>query len=350
MKYKDLDNNSRRILVDISQLYESLLEAQQEQSRFQGSMVWKRVNGKEYLYKLRNRKGHGSSLGPRSAKTESIYEDFIHNKEAVNERVNSLKEQVARQAKFCVAAGINRVPKVAADIWRVLMAEKEFRHKFIIVGTHALYAYENMAGVHFDSELLATNDIDVLWDSRKKINIAAEGQNFQSIMSILQKADKSFSRFDNKHYAAVNKKGFIVELIKPLPNPPMKVEPMNIGGIDDLQASEIEGLNWILSAPYNEVVCISEDGFPVSWVAPDPRIFAAHKLWLSKREDRNPIKKVRDYAQAKAVIHLILNYLDNYPFDKTFMKNLPDVLNDSLKCELDGIADKSDLDDVVPGF
>ncbi len=350
MKYNDLDNNSRRILVDSSQLYESLLETQKEQLRFQGSMVWKRVSEKEYLYKLRNRKGHGSSLGPRSPETESIYEDFIEKKQAVNEHVNTLKTGIARQAKFCMAAGINRVPKVAADIWRVLMAEKELRHKFIIVGTHALYAYENMAGVHFDTELLATNDIDLLWNSRKKINIAAASKDIYSIMSLLQKADKSFSRFENKHYAAVNKTGFIVELIKPLPNPPMKTESMSIGGRDDLQASEIEGLNWILSASNEDVVVISEDGFPVSWVVPDPRIFSAHKLWLSKKEDRNPVKKVRDFAQAKAMINLIQNYLEDYPFDNAFMKNLPDTLNDVLKAELEQNDDKKDIGDEVPGF
>lgn len=304
MEYNNLDNNSRRTLVDMSQLYETLHEAQLEQARFQGSMAWKHVSGKDYLYKLRNRKGHGKSLGPRSVETESIYKNFNQEKEQSNERVLSLKKEIARQAKFCVAAGVNRVPKVAADIWRVIMAEEEFRHKFIIVGTHALYAYENMAGIHFDTALLATNDIDFLWDSRKKINIGVTSENIQGLMSLLQKADKSFSRLENKHYAAVNKSGFIVELIKPLPNPPMKIEPMNIGGKDDLQASEIEGLSWLLNAPSEDVVVISDDGYPVTWVVPDPRIFAAHKLWLSERSDRNPVKKTGIASRLKPLLIL----------------------------------------------
>jgi hypothetical protein len=36
-------------------------------------------------------------------------------------------------------------------------------------------------------------------------------------------------------------------------------------------------------------------------MAPDPRVWAAHKLWLSKRNDREPIKRRRDEAQARAV-------------------------------------------------
>jgi hypothetical protein len=34
------------------------------------------------------------------------------------------------------------------------------------LGTNALYAYEARAGVFFDRGLLATQDVDVLWDSR----------------------------------------------------------------------------------------------------------------------------------------------------------------------------------------
>ena len=38
---------------------------------------------------------------------------------------------------------------------------------------------------------------------------------------------------------------------------------------------------------------------------PDPRIFAAHKLWLSQRRDRQPGKRDRDFAQSKALANLL---------------------------------------------
>jgi hypothetical protein len=41
----------------------------------------------------------------------------------------------------------------------------------------------------------------------------------------------------------------------------------------------------------------------------DPRVFARHKYWISKREDRDPVKRRRDIAQAKAVAAVATRYL-----------------------------------------
>ena len=46
-------------------------------------------------------------------------------------------------------------------------------------------------------------------------------------------------------------------------------------------------------------VAIAQDGFPVPMVAPDPRLFALHKLWLAEQPDCEPVKKGRDRAQGK---------------------------------------------------
>jgi hypothetical protein len=325
MKYNNLSSESRRVYVDMQQIYEQSLDASEKLAKYSGSMVWKKSNGKEYLYRIRNRRGHGKSLGPRSEKTESIHAQFISEKKDAEERQQALKSEIDRQAKFCVAAEVGRVPEIAAKVRRVLQNEKGF-DELIIVGTHALYAYEMMAGVRIDSDMLATGDMDLLWDSRKKIIMAAD-MHANGILSLLKKADKSFARLDNKHYAAANKKGFLIELVKPLPNPPMKVEPLSIGNEKDLCAAEMEGLDWLVSQRKVEVVVISENGFPVKWLVPDPRVYAIHKLWLAKRDDRDPIKKERDQQQGLLVMDIINDYLQGYPFNGEFKRNLPSELN-----------------------
>jgi len=309
----------------MQQLYEQSIDASEKLSKYSGSMVWKKSNGKEYLYRIRNRRGHGKSLGPRSEKTEIIYEQFISEKKDADERQQALKSEVNRQAKFCVAAEIARVPEIAANVRRVLQNEKGF-DELLIIGTHALYAYEMMAGVRIDSDMLATGDMDLLWDSRKKIKIAADAK-VNGILPILKKADKSFIRLDNKHYAAANKKGFLIELVKPLSNPLMKVEPLSIGNENDLCAVEIEGLDWLINQPSVVVIVISENGFPVKWLVPDPRVYAVHKLWLAEREDRDPVKKQRDQQQGLLVLDIINNYLSSYRLNDKFKKNLPKELN-----------------------
>jgi hypothetical protein len=64
-------------------------------------------------------------------------------------------------------------------------------------------------------------------------------------------------------------------------------------------------------------------------VAPDPRVWAAHKLWLSRRSDREPLKRQRDAAQAKAVDALVANYLTHLPFDAEELRMLPKEVVDS---------------------
>jgi len=56
------------------------------------------------------------------------------------------------------------------------------------------------------------------------------------------------------------------------------------------------------------------------------RVWAVHKLWLSKRADRQPIKRHRDAAQAEAVGALVATYLTHLPFDAEQLRMLPKQL------------------------
>jgi hypothetical protein len=57
--------------------------------------------------------------------------------------------------------------------------------------------------------------------------------------------------------------------------------------------------------------------------ASDPRIWVAHKLWLSKRLDRDPIKRKRDETQARAVAHIVNEHLPHLRFITDEMRMLP---------------------------
>jgi hypothetical protein len=50
----------------------------------------------------------------------------------------------------------------------------------------------------------------------------------------------------------------------------------------------MSGLEWLVSSPRFEATAIAEDGMPVWLSCIDPRAFALHKFWLSKRETREP--------------------------------------------------------------
>ena len=56
----------------------------------------------------------------------------------------------------------------------------------------------------------------------------------------------------------------------------------------------------------------------------DPRAFVLYKLYLSQKEDRDPIKKPRDIAQARAIFNLIQERLPHLGFDQ--IKSMPERL------------------------
>lgn len=71
----------------------------------------------------------------------------------------------------------------------------------------------------------------------------------------------------------------------------------------------LAGLEWLINAPKFERIVVGADGSPLSMSCVDPRAFALHKYWISLRDDRDPLKRRRDMAQARAVAAVAVQYL-----------------------------------------
>ena len=81
----DLDGAQTRQLVDTEQVYLAYREARREFRRsYSGSMSWKRVGERSYLYKKEGR--DWKSLGPRSARAEEMYERFHDGRDRLRAR------------------------------------------------------------------------------------------------------------------------------------------------------------------------------------------------------------------------------------------------------------------------
>ena len=109
MNINKINENSRRILIDVSQLYEAYLALDSEFRSYRGSMRWNKVSGKEYLFKQRNSRGDGKSLGARDERTQEIYGKFHARKAELKEKRESLLDRLAQQRGFCVAAGMRGI-------------------------------------------------------------------------------------------------------------------------------------------------------------------------------------------------------------------------------------------------
>lgn len=329
MKLKELSAEQRRIAVDAVQLYQHFLDLRREFREFRGGLHWKAVGAREYLVKTLDRVGHQHSLGPRSAKTEEIFRQFTDRKNELRGQLKSVQEELARRAKFCVAAGVNRVPRIAADIVRLLDSNGLLGTHLLILGSHAIYAYEFAAGVQLKAGLLQTNDLDTLLDSKAELEIAGSVRT-AGLLGLIQRVDKSFKLARQRSFRAVNAKGFMVDLIRaPLSE---RTAVTSFGGREDLIAEPLHGLEWLSDAPRMSQIVIAENGYPVRFIVPDPRVFALHKIWLSNQPTRDPIKRKRDFRQGEAVATIALDYL-NLSFDEAAIAALPPALT-SMKAGL----------------
>ena len=342
---REWSDNQRRIFIDTTQLYEAYIAAFRESRSYRGGMHWKKSKGKDYLFKSTDRYGYGKSLGPRSPETEKILREFKSGKEQSRKRLAVLKERLKEQARFCRAAAIQRVPRIVASILRVLDQHRLLGRNLCVIGTNAVYAYEAAAGVFVDRPILATQDMDLLWDIQSRLKLAAETDQSlpPGLLDIIRKADRSFALHEGQLFRAVNKEGYLVDLVKPEPRNVMAVERRRMGEAGDLVAAEIRNLQWLVSSPKFTQIVIGDDGYPAAMTCPDPRAFALHKLWLSERADRNPLKKTRDRHQGLTVAYLVARYLPQYRFSADEMRMFPKSVFDAAGQELSSLEAPPDF-------
>ena len=347
--FEELSTDQLRAVVDSQQLFEAWGDAFIRAESLRGGMHWKTSGGKQYLFRTRDRRGYGKSMGPRAPETERTLDRFKRAKAEAKEREAILRRQLAEQARYCKAARVARVPRIATALTRGLM-RAGLDDAVLIVGTNALYAYEAACGVQILSAgRLETRDLDLLLDSRRSLELITSEVRREGLIGILRKVDKSFSLIEKQAYRAVNDRGYMVDLIRPIPKPPWKKEPDMVGSASDLKAEDIQNLEWLLSAPKLRQIVIGEDGFPARMTVPDPRVFALHKLWLSRQPGRDPLKKPKDRQQAFMVAELVARHLPRLQFSIAELRMLPREVAE-LSGELFDHLHVSAKDNLPPGF
>jgi hypothetical protein len=338
-KFNELSSEQIRQHIDTAQAYEVYRSSLKEyEQRFSGSMSWKKsTNDMEYLYKKTN--GIWKSLGPRSPETETIYSQFHAGRDNSKERVARLAQRLDELTPVNRAMALGRVPILTARILRALDKLGLIGTAIDVVGTNALFVYERMAAVHITSGLLSTQDVDLLMDSRFNLRLITKDFSHKGLIGLLQKIDHSFVPLARNGYRAANRDGFLVDLIKPVPKDVMSSKEKTRFSVDadDLQAIEIEGLSWLVNSPKAQAIVIDERGYPLAYSCPDPRAFALHKLWLSRRADRDAAKRIRDEQQARIVAELIAKQLPHLSFESSDLQALPLALR-QLATQLDPVT------------
>ena len=295
---KLLSNQQRLHQVNTGQLFDNYRTALAHAASYTYAMRWKTVRNTEYLFRDRDRRGNGTSLGPRSAQTEDLLAAFTAGRGAAKERLHLIREKIEEQARLNKALRLNRVPRVVARVLREL-DEAGLYDSFTVIGTQALYGYEAAAGAHFLLELLASGDVDLLFDTRQRMTVVSENLDGKGLLGLLKKADKTFECVRENGYRAANAGQFMVDLV---------IAPRGMSVAENITFAE------------SDLVATE-----VPMRVPDPRAFALHKAWLSGLLTREPIKKPRDLDQARAVARLVQDEMPHLPFESTLTSLHGDV-------------------------
>ncbi|MDO9198399.1 GSU2403 family nucleotidyltransferase fold protein [Rhodoferax sp.] len=301
-----------RQYIDAVSVFEALEEALEEAAHVRGGMYWHAgpPTSPELKYLVRTTPaGAETSLGPRTMELDAVYARFTQRKRESAERVSGLQVALVQQQRLNRALRVGRVDPLVVALLNRLASTKLSGH-FRVVGTHALYAYEAAAGVRLDAEALATRDIDLLWDTRKRIIFSTQlARVDSSMLGVLKKVDATFRIRKSQKYTAVNKDGFEVDIIR-REQTGDDPHPIKLSADDeDFWVVQARRANVLLDSPSFSAVIVASNGTMARMTTVHPATFVAFKRWLSTQTEREAMKRRRDVLQADAVQELLEKYL-----------------------------------------
>lgn len=306
--WHEISEDATRQYIDARSVFTAHEEAQRDAAEVRGGMYWKQQGQADYLIRT-SAKNSQKSLGPRSTETEAIYQKFTARKTAIEQRLADLSTELIRQQRMNRALHVGHAPKLLVEILDRI-AKAGLAEYFTVVGTHALYAYEAAAGVRFQDDALATRDVDLMWDIRKRLSFVTQMSRLEtSMLKLLKKVDHTFKIRHDQSYTAVNSNGFEVDIIRRgvcVDDPhPIKLTDSD----DDFYAVPIDRLERLQGGKRFSEMIVSSSGHMARMHTVHPRLFAMHKRWLSEQGSRDPLKRRRDSLQADLVQELAEHYL-----------------------------------------
>ena len=304
--YIPLSDNAARQVIDSTTVFTELCRVKAQAQPYAGSMYWKKEGVYEYLVKIKPRRRSQERLGRRSEPTERIFAEFTSRKQALESRLASLREALTEAERMNKALKAGRTPNLAVEVLQVLDGAGLAEH-FTVVGTHALYAYETAASVRIAQGALATLDVDLLWDARKRVQFMSDLERLDaSVLSVLKRADPTFERKQGHNQTAINARGFEVDFLRR-----QAVE----GDPHRFRFSQDEGDLWpvqavrasvLTTAPRFEHAVISVRGSMALMRTIVPSAFVEFKRWMAEQApQREPAKRRRDRLQADIVQELL---------------------------------------------
>tara|TARA_Y100000815_G_C13302993_1_gene485322 strand:- start:204 stop:1184 length:981 start_codon:yes stop_codon:yes gene_type:complete len=302
-----------RALINMRQRYDAWIGAERELYAMPYDLRRKKVGDYEYLYEIFDRSGNGKSLGAWDDEKQTQLEQYKAAKSALKERRDGARDALGESSRIARAL---RLPLLSADAGPILR-EADRRSllgsHLLVVGTNAMAAYALEAAGTFRDVPDETEDFDLAWT-------ADEPEDGTQLWDMLKAVDPTFTINTEREFQARNAKAYEVELLVA----PSRVE--TLAGKDRPRPVPLPEQEWLLPGRRVDQVVPCRDGSPARIVAPDPRWFALHKLWLGAQAKRNPLKRRKDAVQGAALLDAVAEAMPHYSLGHEFVENQPDEL------------------------
>jgi hypothetical protein len=301
-----------RALINLEQRYSVWIEVERALAALPYDLRRKTVGGHDYLYEITGRDGNGRSLGRWSDEHAARFAAYREEKALLKDRRDSARASLDESGRLARAL---RTPMLAADAGP-LLREADRRailgSGLLVVGTNAMPAYALEANAGFRGVPAETLDLDLAWTAVTEVDPE------QSLWPLLKAVDPTFTVNTERTFQARNAKAYEVEI---LVAPSLAATMPRTDRPRPVPLPEQEWL--LLGRPVDRVVPC-RDATAARIVAPDPRWFALHKLWLADQPKRNPLKRSKDRAQGGALLAAAAGgAFALHPLDAAFEKVIP---------------------------
>lgn len=312
--FESFSDEQARNIVNLEQRYEVWIEAERSLAKLPYDLRRKTVGDKAYLYRIEDRGGNGASLGPMDAKNGARLARYREHKSAAKHRRAESSRVLRENCRLYRALRLPLLSSPAGEILREADRRGLLDGYLLVVGTNAMPAYAIEAGGFIRGAPDETEDFDLAWTATSSDGAA------QPVWSMLKAVDATYAVNSERSFQARNASAYEVELM---------VAPSRAGGMsrnDQPRPIPLPEQEWLLRGTRVDHVVACRDASPARIVAPDPRWFALHKLWMSAQPKRNPLKRPKDARQGMALLDAVDALMPRYPLNAEFEAGLPDEL------------------------
>ncbi len=302
-----------RALINLQQRYDVWIEAERGIRELPYDLRRKEVNGAAYLYEISDRRGTGTSRGRMDEALQREFDDYHATKAALKQRQSGSKAALDESSRLARALRLPMLSSEAGPILREADRRGLLGSHLLVVGTNAMAAYSQEGGGTIKDVPIETEDFDLAWSAEQPSSDAV-------VWETLKAVDPTFTVNTEREFQARNAKAYEVELL---------IAPSRAATLarrDQPRPIPLPEQEWLLPGRRVSQVVACRDGSPARIVAPDPRWFALHKLWLADKPSRNAAKRPKDRLQGLLLLDAIAEAMPLYPLGAEFAAELPQEL------------------------